>query len=206
MSKPDTQPNRTIAEVTNDTRARVITAVWRVIAEQGMAAVSMRTVAASADVSVGRIQYWFGSKDELLEASLVAMLAGAEDQHRQSIGQAPRVAANRAGDLDRLRHLIGHPIPRAGEAPEGVAVFHHYVTAAINHPRLAELLIEAKQGQEREAVRLLRRLAPGLPGPRGAARALLATADGLSLRVLIGSITPRAAQRLLWAEIDRTVG
>lgn len=205
MSEHRSAPEGVPTEGTPDTHARIIMAVWQVIAEQGMTAVSMRTVAAAAGVSVGRIQYWFGSKDELLEASLVAMLSGAEEQHRRIAGSSSR-GGDRNDDLARLRQLIGHPIPRAGDAPEGVAVFHHYVTAAINHPRLAALLVEAKQGQEREAVRLLRRLAPSLPGARAAARALIATADGLSLRVLIGSLGPRAAQRLLWSEIDRALG
>ena len=44
---------------TEQRRTAIIHAVWQVIAERGMGAVTMRTVAAAAGVSVGRIQYWF---------------------------------------------------------------------------------------------------------------------------------------------------
>lgn len=192
-------PTKDSTATTHDNRWQIITAVWHVISTQGMAGVSMRTVAAAAEVSVGRIQYWFGTKDDLIEASLVAMLAAADDRHHPQSGTTGR-------DLDELRDLVGHPIPRAGDSPEGVAVFHHFVTAAINHPRLAALMVEAKQGQEREATRLLRRLRPGLPRARTAAKSLLAMADGLSMQVLIGSLSARTAQRLLHSEIDRVLG
>ena len=46
-----------------------------------MGAVSIRNVAAAADASVGRVQYWFPSKDELLRASLEAMLSNADRLH-----------------------------------------------------------------------------------------------------------------------------
>src|SRR5690625_1234673 len=66
----------------------ILRAVWVVIAERGMDQVSMRTVAATAGVSVGRIQYRFRSKAELLHASLKAMLRAAVDEHIVATAQA----------------------------------------------------------------------------------------------------------------------
>jgi TetR/AcrR family transcriptional repressor of bet genes len=183
---------------TGDRRSAIIKAVWRVIAEQGMEAVTMRTVAAAAAVSVGRIQYRFRTKDELLRASLEAMLSGATQLHAD--------ATDGSDDRAALLHLIGHPIPRAEGSAAGVALFHQYVAAAINHPPLAGLLAEAKDDQEREAARLLRNVAPGLRDPRGEARLLVATADGLAMRVLVNNLPATEAQRALQAAVDRITG
>ncbi|MFD0555700.1 TetR family transcriptional regulator [Stackebrandtia endophytica] len=179
----------------DERRTRIIRAVWQVIASEGMGGVSMRNVAAAADVSVGQIQYWFRSKDELVKASLEVMLSAA---HRRYLTDTENT-----DDREALWQLVGHAIPRAESARAGVSVFHHYIAAGINHPSLAQLLAEAKDGAEREAGRLMADIVPGHPEPGLAARALLAAADGLAMRVLIGSLTGAQAERTLRAEIDR---
>ena len=47
-------------------RTEIAYTVWAVIAEDGLDAVSMRRVAAEAGISLGRVQHYFTSKDELL--------------------------------------------------------------------------------------------------------------------------------------------
>lgn len=178
----------------DDRQAAIIQAVWKVIGEQGMAGVSMRTVAAAAMVSVGRVQYRFRTKDELLRASLEAMLSGAAQQHADAVEGAD------AADI--LWHLLAHPILRVKESKAGVAVFHHYVAAGINHPALARLIADAKDDQEREVSRLLRRIAPDLHAPRSAARSLVALVDGLVLRMLTGGLSQRQAERVLRTALD----
>ncbi|MEU6700501.1 helix-turn-helix domain-containing protein [Pseudonocardia sp. NPDC046786] len=181
-----------------DRRAAIIHAVWQVIAERGMAAVSMRTVAAAAGVSVGRIQYWFASKDELVRAGLAAMLTGAAEQHAD--------ATAGADDREQLWQLVGHPIPRTAAERAGVSVFHQYAAAAISHPALAAMLADAKDGQERAAARLVTAIAPALDDPLAAARALIATADGLTVRVLIGGLSADDAERALRDALLRLIG
>lgn len=197
MTQPQTDKRQADTPQTEQRRTAIIHAVWQVIAEGGMGAVTMRTVAAAAGVSVGRIQYWFHSKDELLRASLAAMLSTAARLHARTTTDAD--------DRETLWQLISHPIPRAGDARAGVAIFHQYVAAGINHPELAGMLAEAKDGEERQAARLLRRIVPDLEDPRTAARSLVAAADGLTMRVLIGSLSVRAAEKALRATLDRTI-
>ncbi|WP_147916165.1 TetR/AcrR family transcriptional regulator [Ruania zhangjianzhongii] len=182
----------------DERHAAIIAAVWQVIAERGMAGVSMRTVAAAAGVSVGRIQYRFHTKDELLHSSLAAMLSGAADRYAR--------ASADAGDAEALWQLIAHPIPRTTAARAGVAIFHQYVAAGINHPALAKLLAEAKDSAEREAARLITRIAGHVQNPRTVARSLIAAADGLGMRVLTGGLSARAAERTLRATIERALG
>ena len=175
----------------------IIRAVWQVIAERGMAGVSMRTVAAAAGVSVGRIQYRFHTKEELLRASLEAMLTGATDRYAAAVAGAD--------DAESLWQLIAHPLPRTRAARTGVALFHQYVAGGVTHPALADLLAEAKDGAEREAARLITRIAPQVRAPRTVARSLIATADGLGMRVLTGGLSARAAERTLRATVDQAL-
>ncbi len=173
----------------------IVAAVWAVMADQGLAAVSMRTVAAAAGVSVGRIQYRYGTKDQLIRASLETMLSGAEEHHVE--------VTHGADGRAELWELLSHPIPRAENARRGVAIFHQYVAAASNDPELARLLAEAKAGQERRVTQLLRQLEPGLTQPRTVARSLVATADGLTQQVLIGAISVTTAERTLRRSLAR---
>src|SRR5699024_7292969 len=48
--------------------------------------------------------------------------------------------------------------------------------------------------------------APQLRDPRSVARSLIATADGLSLRVLLGGLSANAAEEALRGALDRAVG
>ncbi|HIZ36584.1 MAG TPA: TetR/AcrR family transcriptional regulator [Candidatus Ruania gallistercoris] len=181
----------------DERHAAIIRAVWQVIAERGMAGVSMRTVASAAGVSVGRIQYRFHTKDELLRSSLTAMLSGAAEGYTE--------ASAGADDRSALWQLIAHPLPRTKAARTGVALFHQYVAGGVTHPALADLLAEAKDGAEREAARLIARIAPHVQHPRTVARSLIAAADGLSMRVLTGGLSARAAERTLRATLDRAL-
>ncbi|NKS98836.1 TetR family transcriptional regulator [Rhodococcus hoagii] len=50
-------------------KARLAEAVWRIIAERGISAVSVRTVAAEAGMAVGSLRNLFSTQAELLEFS-----------------------------------------------------------------------------------------------------------------------------------------
>ncbi|TWD80790.1 TetR family transcriptional regulator [Kribbella amoyensis] len=49
--------------------AHILEAVQDVIAERGLEAATMRTVAAAANISLAQVQYYFRSKDELVAAA-----------------------------------------------------------------------------------------------------------------------------------------
>lgn len=176
----------------------ILRAVWLVIAERGMDQVSMRTVATAAGVSVGRIQYRFRTKSDLLHASLEAMLTAAVDEHIAATAEAE--------PLDVLWHLLTRPIPRGETAQIEVSILSQYASAGIIQPGLAQLLNEAEVAAEGAATRQVRLLAPHLGDPRSVARSLIATADGLSLRVLLGGLSPPAAEEALRGALARAVG
>jgi AcrR family transcriptional regulator len=73
-------------------RAQIIDATTRMIARDGVAAVSTRKIARAADVNLGALHYFFGSKDDLLLAVLDAATSA-------TIGALVMVAGQPGGGL-----------------------------------------------------------------------------------------------------------
>lgn len=170
-------------------RTEIVHGVWLVIARDGLQAVTMRNVAAAAGVSVGRIQHYFASKEELLRASARAMLDTASDVYQDD--------TTGSSAADRLREAVGHAIRRAGEQGPRVAIWYAYLTASATDPEIAAVLAEGKRGQEHVVTELLVELGVPARSAADSARALTALADGLTERVLIGQLSPAEALAIL---------
>ena len=186
-SRPDREGKRTT----------ILVAVFRVIAARGLSAVSIRSVAAEAGVSVGRVQHYFGSKRELIRATTAFMISAAETHHFDT-GTHRSVA-------DDLWEVLTHAIPLAAESPAGTSVFYSLVAASVADPELAAILSEAKAGLEELMARQLTELVPSLDDPQAGARNLLALSDGLTLQVLIGHLTADQAHATLRTALDTYV-
>lgn len=166
-------------------RREIVYAVWAVIAEHGIEAVTMRAVADEAEVSVGRIQYYFSSKEDLVRASCQAMVEGADRRYGE-----------RTEDIDplsALRELVTHVIPAADVFRVGTAVWYSFVAKSLDDLAIAGVLSEAKRGATELAVQLLkdakeRRQVRGDLEEVAVARQLLSMADGLAVAVLIGQL------------------
>jgi len=161
-------------------QAQIVAAVWRVILERGIAGVSFRTVADAAGVSVGLVQHYHGSKEELIRASASAMIHGSEARYREADASQP--------PAEVVRHLVVHAIPTSPREIDGVVVWHAYLAACVTDDGLAALLRGAKAGQEQE---LARHLSGRMPASEAlpVARSLIAVADGLGIRVITGELT-----------------
>jgi AcrR family transcriptional regulator len=186
-------------------RWEIVYALWLVIAEHGIEGVSLRHVAAAADVSMGRIQHYFGTKEALVLAGCTALVQSAHGGYQETAEAAPR---------ERLLHVVSQQIPRDDAGRVGVSVWYAYVAKSINHSAVRQVLAEARRGAEEECVRLIQadrgerasRAAGGDgddPEALEQARRLLALADGLTLRVLVRDLEPAEAVAMLESEVGR---
>ena len=172
-------------------REQIVAGVWQVILEQGIAGVSFRTVARAADVSVGLIQHYYGSKDLLIRASAAAMIDGSRARYDAVGGSGP----------EAIHHLVTHAIPVSARARDGVVIWHAYLAASVADDGLGDLLRAAKAGQEHAlAEHLADQVGPS--HARQTARILIAVADGLSARVITGEITGADALATATAATD----
>ncbi|GAA3394364.1 TetR/AcrR family transcriptional regulator [Cryptosporangium minutisporangium] len=112
-------------------------AAWDLIARGGLESVSLRTVAAQAGVSMGRVQYYFATKDDLL-------LYALRDAHRR---MEQRIAARLSiePDDDPRAALVAVLDELLGSDPEtrdAIRVHLAFAARAREDERLAEVLVE----------------------------------------------------------------
>jgi DNA-binding transcriptional regulator YbjK len=150
---------------------QILRATLEVVARDGVAAVTHRSVAEAAGVPLGSLTYYFSSKQELLRDAL--LLHVDEDTARISALASDLLACGAAGDqvVEAFAELL--------ETVHGdIAQFELYVEAA-RDPELREAATQSLRAYERAAVLGLR--AAGVPNPEGSAHIVVAAIDGLGI-------------------------
>ena len=173
--------------VDHDVRRREIAqAVWAVIAERGIEGVTLRSVAAEAGVSVGRIQHYYASREELVRDSCRELLKAATQRFEAVDDTTP---------VEKLRRLVLGRIPATPEFAIGTSIWLAYEAKSVDDPVIAELVQRGHAGGVQEAAALLSEC--GVADASAVALRLMATAEGLAIRVLVGGLEPRGATELL---------
>ena len=182
-------------------RALIASALVRVAARHGLDAVSLRHVAAEAEVSAGMVQHYFRTKDE--------MMAFALDVVREHGTARVTAAVERLGPTpdprDVLRSMILAILPFDDESRDYARValaFHAYT--AVRPEAGAGLRTDA--GQMLTHVADLIAMRHPTPDPLAAAAALLALMEGLGVQMLGGHYTDELARRALDTHLDMLFG
>src|SRR4051812_5382580 len=155
----------------------LIRAAVGLIAREGLAAVSHRTVAKAAGVPLGATTYYFASKTELLCEAL-EVLADLEIRGLERVADRldqPGVDTDRVADI--LADICG---PQLGLGPK-LARFEIYVEAA-RRPALRHIVARRTEALTRLAERAL--VAIGSPNAAECAEPLVAGLDGVLLQEL----------------------
>lgn len=175
----------------HDKRAEIVRGVWAVIAQQGLAAVSVRSVATAAGVSPGRVQHYFTTKTELVRASVEAMLDGAVDANPQALADP--------ADPRTLWSLLTHAIEPAASSRAGASIYFNFVAASVSDPWIGSQLAQARGGVVDEVEACLQ--AQGVEAEvRGAALELTLLAEGATQAVFLGWCCPeQALDSIRWA-------
>ncbi|GID93081.1 TetR/AcrR family transcriptional regulator [Amorphoplanes digitatis] len=187
-----------------DHRARrtlIADALFRVAAEQGLEGVSLRHVAAAAEVSTGMVQHYFRTKGEMMTFAMAVV------QERQQARITERMGHLGADPGPRLllRTLLAGVLPLDDES-------RAYGRVALAFLAYTSVRVEAG-GPLREQTRELFGFVTGLvraggeaKDPEAAAAGLLATMEGLGVYLLGGHFTPEVALRALDAHLDLIFG
>lgn len=181
-------------------RRRIADAVFFLADESGLEGVTLRDVAARADVSMGAVQRCFRTKEEMLVFALQHVGAGV---------QARIIARIRESPAQSAPSVLGHALTEItliGEPYRAEArVWLAFVAQAAVTPALAATLRENYAGLHTLLVRLVTEAVPGIPHEEAAreARSLLAVADGLTAQLLVGHLSPADALTVLDAQLSR---
>jgi AcrR family transcriptional regulator len=185
VSTPDPAPGR---------REQLVDVLFRIVAEHGLEAATVREVAAAAGVSIGAVQHHFPSKDEMLAAAFRRVVA----RTRQRVAALPRTGAARDDLVAVLAELLPLDVPRRTEARVHLAFAARAATSAalqeIQRPLLREIRAE-----------LAERIGDG-----GAVHAalLLAVVDGLALHEISApeGLRTDVIEAALRAAVDAALG
>ncbi|MFJ5679222.1 TetR/AcrR family transcriptional regulator [Streptomyces sp. NPDC093097] len=188
-------------QVDHESRRRQIAdAVCQLADESGLEGVTLRDVAARAEVSMGAVQRCFRTKEEMLVFALT------------HIGEriTTRVTAQLvASPAQSARTTLGHAATEIAllreEQRAEARVWLAFVAQAAVTPRLAGILRASYAELQALCSRLIGE-ATGTAAPEHAARALLALADGLTTHVLIGHLSPEEARDVLDGHLTRLWG
>ncbi|WP_367043496.1 TetR/AcrR family transcriptional regulator [Streptomyces sp. Je 1-332] len=169
-------------------RRQIAEAVWRIAAERGLDAASMREIAAEAGVSLRVVQYHFGSKHQLLVAALHML-------HRENERLArTRVHYDPADLRGVLSSLLDEFLPLDAQRDRALRVFSAYYARSLTDPALAAVFLSDDHPLEDLVAGLITtaqesgQTAPGLDAGREA-DLLVAAAVGLGGDVLHGRRT-----------------
>lgn len=185
-------------------RHQIAEAVWRLAGRGGLEQVTLRLVAAEAGVSARLLQYYFGTRDQLLLGALEILNNEAEQQAKQrmvALGESPGMRAV-------VRGVLHEMLPLDEERRNRHIVYAAYFIRFLTEPALtsvardappaladlvAELIVEGQRlGQVRNEA-----------DPTDEAMFLLAGTEGLQTRVLLEQLSAERAVALIDMQLDR---
>jgi TetR/AcrR family transcriptional regulator, transcriptional repressor of bet genes len=185
-------------------RGQIADAVCRLAARQGLEAVTLRHVAAEAGVSMGQVQHYFATKDEMLLFAFRTFSARAE----RRLTAAVTAAGPEPDPRSLLRMLLEHLVSPGEEFRAEAPLWAAFLARALIEPRLAEILREGGREMIGYLAAQIRQAevaghTPAGIDPDREAVTLLTLSDGLLLAQLIGHVDAATALSAMDGQLDR---
>jgi AcrR family transcriptional regulator len=185
-------------------RHQIAEAVWRLAIRGGLEQVTLRQVAAEAGVSARLLQYYFGTRDQLLLGALEILNTDAEEQARDRmalLGEDPSIRAI-------VRAVLLEMLPLDEERRSRHVVYAAYFVRFLTEPHLAAVARAAPPALADLVADLLTRgrdlrQVPSQVDAASEAMFLTAGTEGLQTRVLLGQLTSERALALIDDQLDR---
>jgi AcrR family transcriptional regulator len=117
-------------------RRQISDALVRTAATRGLHATGMREVAAEAGVSLRLVQYYFGTKEELLLAAMQQLAAQFSDRAMARIRQS-RQGDGPASPRDVIAAILAEALPADDVRRTFTLVYTAYLALSLTDPALA---------------------------------------------------------------------
>jgi AcrR family transcriptional regulator len=183
-------------------RRQIADALLRTAATRGLHATGMREVAAEAGVSLRLVQYYFGTKEELLLAAMQHLAARfsarAVARFREASG-----SASPASPRDVITAILAEGIPADDERRTFTIIYTAYLALSLTDPALAIAPLVKNSGAVIDVVAAQLRAAqaagdtPAHLDPDLEAVSLLTMSAGLGTSVIAGHSSPGQAQAVI---------
>lgn len=188
-------------------RRQIAEALWRVAASRGLHDVGVREVATEAGISLGALQHYFSSKDDMLVFTLELIGQEAERRVRDRLADLAGPPSPEAV----VRETLAEMLPLSLESRTGLLVHVAYLARAVHDQRLRAVTIDGIWPLRDLLAEMLRRAAeasPLAPGrdPDTEAMTLICLAEGVTNYVLLETLTVAEGQHLVDAHLARLFG
>jgi AcrR family transcriptional regulator len=187
-------------------RQTIAEAIVRLVAAKGVEAASLRAVAAEAGVSMGTVQHYFTTRDQMLLFALDygndLLAARVQDLLAQRQPAAPR---------ETFRWFFALLLPLDSDSRTGARLWAALIARGCVDEPTAKLAADAYANLTAFAVRWLTEAVNGRQTAEGidvaqSARHLVSVIEGLRWPVLFGVYTEREALDVLDAQLDQIFG
>ncbi len=186
-------------------RRQIADALLRTAAARGLHATGMREVAAEAGVSLRLVQYYFGTKEELLLAAMQHLAARYSERALARI----RATGSPAGPRDIVAAILTEGVPADDERRTFTVLYTAYFALSLTDPALAIAPLVRNSGAVIGVVAAQLRAAqaagdaPAWLDPDAEALGLVAMSAGLGTSVLGGQSSPEQAQAAIDYQLNR---
>jgi TetR/AcrR family transcriptional regulator, regulator of biofilm formation and stress response len=160
-----------------ETRQRIISAVLRIIGDDGVAGVTNRRIAQEAGVSLGSITYHFATQQDLLRESLRHFVT----EETKRFGELAKENQTECADLAEVVEIVGQVAEATRTDSERIAPYELYLHAG-RDPELRAAAAECFAAYDRLAATVLRSI--GVKDADQVATAVVGMVMGLKLRSL----------------------
>src|SRR6202034_4177025 len=126
-------------------RRQIADALLRTAATRGLHATGMREVAAEAGVSLRLVQYYFGTKEELMLAAMQQLAAQFSDRGPARIEQTRRTPGP-ARPRDVIAAILTEGLPADAERRTFIALYTAYFALSLTEPALAAAPLVSNSG------------------------------------------------------------
>jgi AcrR family transcriptional regulator len=183
-------------------RLQLLDAMMIITRRDGWDAISLRHVAAEAGVSMGMVQHYFTTKDQMLRFAVEMMAEDTKQRIRARVAALPQPIAPRQLVATVLTEMIPDAARRPEEAQAAELWVRRFAIAPDPNSPLAggyddvKNLLAGQIGQVR----------PGKAAAERDADALIALLDGLIYNIVTGNQTACIANAIMLAQLDYVFG
>ena len=191
-------------QVDHDKRREAIAeALWRVVDQQGWGRSSMREVAREAEVSLGQLQHYFSSRQEMLTFALELAAERTSDR----VDRAMVALSQPPHPREALQIALTEMLPLHTDSRATSRLQAAFVLEALHDPHLRNQARTGLQAGRARVEQIIRSaIADGwVPGDRDVAveTDLLLALTGLAPLLDLGVITPDAARTAIRVHLER---
>jgi AcrR family transcriptional regulator len=183
-------------------RQHIAGALLRVVSRDGLDEVSLRHVAAEADVTAGMVQHYFPTKSAMMQYAMGV----ASERYEARITAQLHELGESPDPMRVIGVLAGSLIPSSSAEADDARIALAFQAYAVTHPDAAERLRAGDRMLTEHIAELLSSVDANGPDPLLAATALLATAEGLAVAVLSAGLAPSVAFRALASHLAMLAG